>query len=180
MFYLVRHGKTDYTERNTKIYQGFGVNLAPLSIDGVNEIKDTAKDTRLHDADIILSSPYTRALQTAAILSKELQLEIIVETDLHEWMANKNYIYEPDDRAELSYKEYIDFSGVYPTSSEKNWEDSEKLRNRAIAVLKKYRHCNKVIVACHGMLIQSIVNSVHPDNGAIVEFDLDAPRDMSC
>lgn len=173
MFYLVRHGKADYTERNTKIYQGFGVNLAPLSTEGISEIINTAKDTRLHDADIILSSPYTRAIQTAAILSKELQLDIVIETDLHEWMANKRYVYETDDRAELNYKEYADLSGKYPANSEKDWEDSENLKNRAIAVLNKYRQYDKVIVACHGMLIQSIGKVDHPKNGEIVEFVLD-------
>ena len=39
MFYLVRHGKTDYSERNTKIYQGFGVNLSKLSEKGVRQVK---------------------------------------------------------------------------------------------------------------------------------------------
>lgn len=97
-FYLVRHGKTDYSERNKKIYQGFGVNLSPLSVEGVKEIENTSKDKRLLEASIILSSPYTRAVQTAAILSKELQIDIVIETDLHEWMANKNYIYEDDER----------------------------------------------------------------------------------
>lgn len=84
MFYFIRHGSTDYSERNTKIYQDFGVNLAPLSPEGVQQIKASAKDSRLQGADIILSSPYTRALQTAAILSRELCADIIVETDLHE------------------------------------------------------------------------------------------------
>ena len=45
-FYLVRHGQTDYSERNKKIYQGFGVNLSPLSSDGVKEIINTSKDKR--------------------------------------------------------------------------------------------------------------------------------------
>ena len=40
MFYLVRHGKTDYSEKDTKIYQGFGVNLVPLSEKGVADIWD--------------------------------------------------------------------------------------------------------------------------------------------
>ena len=83
-FYLVRHGKTDYSERNKKIYQGFGVNLSPLSVEGVKEIENTSKDKRLLEASIILSSPYTRAVQTAAILSKELQIDIVIETDLHD------------------------------------------------------------------------------------------------
>ena len=56
-FYLVRHGTTDYSERNKKIYQGFGENLSPLSPEGVKEIEITAKDRRLAGAGIILSSP---------------------------------------------------------------------------------------------------------------------------
>ncbi len=31
---------------------------------------------------------YTRAVRTAAILSKEFQVDIAVETDLHEWLVN--------------------------------------------------------------------------------------------
>ena len=105
MFYFVRHGAPDYSERNTKIYQGFGVNLARLSEKGVQQIKETAKDERLQGADIILSSPYTRALQTASILSKELGVDIVIETDLYEWLANKNFIYEDDGTAERFYLE---------------------------------------------------------------------------
>jgi len=33
----------DYLEKNTKIYQGFGVNLAPLSVAGIDEIKTMSK-----------------------------------------------------------------------------------------------------------------------------------------
>lgn len=175
MFYLIRHGKTDYTERNTKIYQGFGVNFASLTPAGVAEIKKTAKDLRLQDATLILSSPYTRALQSAAILSRELKLEIIVETDLHEWIANKNYIYETDERAEENYQEYWDLSGKYPTDDEKDWESRISLRRRGMAVLSKYRQYKKVIVVCHGMIIQSMGKSVgnegYLENGEIVEFD---------
>ena len=39
MFYFVRHGETDYTERGTKIYQGHGTNLAPLSETGIGQIR---------------------------------------------------------------------------------------------------------------------------------------------
>ncbi len=78
MFYLIRHGKTDYSEINTKIYQGFGSNLARLSELGIRQIRETAGDPRLRGADLILASPYTRALQTAAILSRELDAEIVV------------------------------------------------------------------------------------------------------
>lgn len=31
---------------------------------------------------------------------------------------------------------------------------------------------DKVIVACHGMMIEATARVDHPDNGQIVEFDL--------
>lgn len=158
--------------RNRKIYKGFGLNLSPLSEKGVQQIKETSKDLRLKDADIILSSPYTRALQTAAILSKELDIEIAVETDLHEWIANKNYIYEDDAIAENNYVEYIEFNGSYPDGTKKAWESKEMMKNRVMEVLKKYSHYKKVIVACHGMMIQAVTGKSHPQNGEIIEFKM--------
>ena len=170
MFCFVRHGKADYSERDRKIYQGFGVNLAPLSEMGIRQIQNISKDDRLQGADLILSSPYTRALQTAAILSKELNAPIAVETDLHEWLANKAYIYEDNETAEKAYLEYESFHGRYPDDEEKGW--AETIKQRVLNVLKKYSKYKKVIVACHGMMIQATTGSDHPQNGQIIEFHL--------
>ncbi|MCM1126341.1 MAG: phosphoglycerate mutase family protein [Lachnospiraceae bacterium] len=172
MFYFVRHGETDYTEKDSKIYQGFGVNLAGLSAIGIQQIQKTAKDERLQGADIILSSPYTRALQTAAILSKELNAPIAVETNLHEWLANKNYIYEEDATAEQAYLDYTFNHGSYPEDKEQTWEDAKSIKERVLNVLKKYSGYNKVIVASHGMMIQAVTEiGDYPQKGEIVEFD---------
>ncbi|MGI6695303.1 MAG: histidine phosphatase family protein [Christensenellales bacterium] len=176
MFYFIRHGKTNYSERNTKIYQGFGVNLSKLSELGVSQVKEAAKDERLKGADIILSSPYTRALQTAAILSKELGIDIVIETDLHEWLANKNYIYENDETAENAYLEYKKRCGKYPEDEEKLWEDAESIKKRVLKVLNQYRDYKRIIVACHGMMIQATTGKEHPACAEIVEYDLTDER----
>jgi broad specificity phosphatase PhoE len=47
MFHFIRHGKTDYSERNVKIHQGFGVNPAGLSKEGIAQIKETAKRRKI-------------------------------------------------------------------------------------------------------------------------------------
>lgn len=170
MFYLVRHGQTDYSMKNSRIYQGFGVNLAPLSERGVRQIEETAKDVRLKGTQIILSSPYTRALQTAAILSKELGAPIVVETDLHEWLADKKYTYLDDKTAEKNYQEYTEMNGCYPDATEFPWESSEMMRVRVLAVLQKYADYTKVVVTCHGMMMQAVTGGKHPQNGEIVEW----------
>ena len=172
MFYLIRHGRTDYSLQNTRIYQGYDVNLSPLSAEGIKEIEVASSDIRLRDADLILSSPYTRALQTAAILSKNLGIDIAVETDLHEWIANKDYVYEDDETAVHAYREYTENSGEYPKNTKLNWETASDIRARVIPVLQKYKHLDKVVVACHGTLIQAITGGHLPKNGEIVEFDL--------
>ncbi len=173
MFYFIRHGKTDYSERNTKIYQGFGVNLAPLSETGIRQIEETAKDERLQGADLILSSPYCRALHTAAILSRALDADIRVETDLHEWMANKAYIYEDEETAEAAYRAYEENFGRCTAGADRHWEDDAEIRVRVLPVLRKYAAYPKVIVACHGMMIRAVTGGAHPANGEIVEFSLE-------
>lgn len=177
MFYFVRHGKTDYSQKNTKIYQGWGTQLAPLSEKGIAQIEQTARDERLRGADLILSSPYTRAVQTAAILSRETGARIVIETDLHEWMANRAYVYDDDETAGQSYREYTEQNGVYPGGEERAWEDAAAIRARVYTVLEKYRHVGKVIIASHGMLMQAVTGKPDdgrkwPDNGEIVEFEL--------
>lgn len=177
MFYFVRHGKTDYSQKNTMFYQGWGTQLAPLSETGIAQIERTAQDERLRGAELILSSPYTRAVHTAAILSRALGAPIAIETDLHEWTANKAFVYEADEKAENCYNEYGACGGIYPAGEERCWEDAAAMRVRVRAVLEKYRHYDKVIVACHGMMIQATTGKPDdgrkwPDNGEIIEFEL--------
>lgn len=172
MFYLVRHGEPDYSEMNTKIYRGFGSQMCPLTETGRNQIKCTAQDPRLQNADLIVTSPYGRSLQTAAILSKELGVEIAVETDLHEWLANKYYSYETDETALKNLKEFEANGGSYPDGTEKDWETIEIMKARVSRALEKYKGYDKVIVTCHGRLMQSITGLHHPAHGEIFEFHL--------
>lgn len=88
-FYLVRHGEADYSEMLEKGFYGFGRSFAPLSSQGISQAETAAIDERLKTAQLIVSSPYTRALQTAAIISRETGLKISVDVDLHEWEPDK-------------------------------------------------------------------------------------------
>ena len=171
MFYLVRHGKTDYSEKNTKIYQGFGVNLSPLSKKGIEDAKKAAGDKCLKKVKLILSSPYTRALQTAAILSRKTGAKIIVETDLHEWLADKDYSYVDDEKAEKRYNSYIAHHGVYPEGKEKKWEDRASLKKRLDGVLSRYQEEGDVAVVCHGMIIEAATGK-KLKTGGIVRYEL--------
>ena len=93
-FYFIRHGKPDYTYGDIHGFIGQGHDFAPLKEERINDVIETSKDERLKDAQIIVSSPYTRALQTASIISKEKGIDIVVEPDIREWQPDLTYQYK--------------------------------------------------------------------------------------
>ena len=93
-FYFIRHGKPDYTYGDIHGFIGQGHDFAPLKEERINDVIETSKDERLKNAQIIVSSPYTRALQTASIISKETGIDIVVEPDIREWQPDLTYQYK--------------------------------------------------------------------------------------
>ena len=111
LFYLVRHGEADYSQLMENGFFGFGRDFAPLSKTGIEQVEKAAKEERLKTAQIIVSSPYTRALQTAAIISRETGLKISVETDFHEWIPDKTNQYKTSEEAFVLAKEFYEKQG---------------------------------------------------------------------
>ena len=172
-FYFIRHGQMDFSLENTKFFQGRGTHMIPLSELGRQQIKTAAQDERLRDAQLIISSPFGRTLHSAAILSKELGLDIRVEPDLHEWAPNTvDYAYLPQEEAGRRWHALHDNHGRHPAGEMPAWESAEQTKARVFAVLDKYRHCRCVIAVCHGTLMQYVLDIPHPSNGQIVRFDL--------
>ena len=93
-FYLIRHGEPDYTYGDTHGFIGQGHDLAPLKMEKIKDVIETSKTEKLKEAQIIISSPYTRALQTASIISKETGIGIVVESDIREWQPDLTYQYK--------------------------------------------------------------------------------------
>lgn len=155
-FYLIRHGKPDYTYGDTHGFIGQGHDFAPLK-------QDRIKDVRLKNAQIIVASPYTRALQTASIISQETGLEIVVEPDIREWQPDLTYQYKNSDEMKGYYKDYIENNGVYPINEKRKWETKEQLNNRVMSVINKYKEkYDTIIVVAHKMAFQSICDCVKP------------------
>lgn len=156
-FYLIRHGKPDYTYGDTHGFIGQGHDFAPLKQDSINEVLATSKDERLKNAKIIVSSPYTRALQTASIISKETGIDIVVEPDIREWQPDLTYQYKNSEEIMNYYKDYVKNNGVYPNNEKRKWETKEQLKNRALSVIHKYKEkYDTIIIVAHKMTFQAI------------------------
>ncbi len=167
--FMIRHGKADYSYGDTHNFIGHGHDLAKLSEEYIDDVIKTSKDPRLKEATLIVSSPYTRALQTAAIISKETGLDIKIEPDLREWEPDKTYQYKAKEMKEY-YKDYIKNNGIPPVDRITNWESKEHLKKRVQDVIKKYNNYECVIFVFHQMAIQSVTGIENISPAEIIEI----------
>lgn len=128
---LVRHGEPDYSDIDERGYIGHGRDLAKLTEKGVRQAERAAEDTRLQGAELILSSPYTRALQTASIISRITQIPLTVETDLHEWMPDLSFMYEGPEEIPAVLREMEMYRGEWCRECRYRWESLSKVGERA-------------------------------------------------
>lgn len=169
IFYLIRHGQPDYTPIDKRGFPAFGRDLAPLSEEGKRQAAETAKDIRLKQAEIIVSSPYTRALQTAAAISREIGLDIQVEVDLHEWLPDLTYCYNSTEESMQLAQEFTKYRGIYPAGKQLRWETLEHMRQRMQQVADRYAEYRKVILVGHGMSLRTLAYIEEMKPGEIVE-----------
>ncbi|MCD4713922.1 MAG: phosphoglycerate mutase family protein [Clostridiales bacterium] len=170
-FIFIRHGEADYNPIDERKFIGHGRDLSPLTELGINQLKETSKDLRLKNSDLIIASPYTRALQSAAIISKELNLELKVEVDLHEWIPDVVAFQHKTSEDCFALCRDFDFhDGIHPEGTNKVWETKESMKRRMDSVLDRYMSYNQVIVVCHGMVIRTQKNQENIKNGEIIEI----------
>jgi len=170
-FYFIRHGQMDNSMAGKKFYKDFAYNMMTLSEKGIHQIVETSKNEILKDAQLIITSPFGRTMHSAAILSKELNLDMKVETDLHEWLADGvTYEFLPEEEALRAYRCLKENAGHHPAEEDCKWESAEQMSKRVKNVLKKYLNYDAVIVVCHGTLMQYVLGIEHPENGQIQEY----------
>ncbi len=159
-FILVRHGQPTYDEIVKLGFKGTGLALAPLTPKGINDVKETAKNKTFEKADILISSPYTRAMQTASIIAQKHHLDINVEPLLHEWIPDLSNNYNTEEEflklIKIAKHDWELKKQNHNHICNFKTESIEHVQERAIQALSKYLDYNKVIVVSHGLLISTL------------------------
>lgn len=153
---LIRHGEPRYDEVIKRGYPNQGYDLGKLTDLGVKQAEEVSNDERLKGATLIVSSPYTRALQTAAIISRLTNIPLVVENDLHEWIPDLDF--SNSDLVESSYDDYVKHRGVDNKNKLINWESYETLKKRTHRALEPYKKYDKIIVVCHGLVMSTFTH----------------------
>jgi len=151
-FFLVRHGETEWN-RIRKIQ---GVSDIPLNDTGRAQAAALGEILAGHRFDLIVSSPLSRALETASIIAKLLAMpQPLIIPDLIE----RNY-----GDAEGSSGEELDKK--YPVGAEiPGREERSDVQKRVVRVLQDLaiRHPNAdVLAVAHGGVIRSVVEYSAP------------------
>lgn len=156
---FIIHGEPNYLPCDERGFIGHGRDLAPLSILGKQQAEGVSKNTDFCYCEVIVSSPYTRVLQTAVIISKNTGIEIEVDVDLHEWCPNKTYQYKTSEQLAELHKDFVSYKGEYSNGDKRNWETINEIIDRVIPVLDKYleRGFNKIIIVAHGGIIRRFI-----------------------
>jgi broad specificity phosphatase PhoE len=170
--YLLRHGEADFTLPARWGAPGWGADLAPLTPRGVEQIRAVAEALQRLRPQLIISSPMTRALQSALLLSGLLQLSCTVEFDLHEWVPDRSFAWTSLEDALAAIADLDVAQGEWPPGETRAWEPLSSVRARALGVLTRYRNGAPVAAVCHGMLIRSLTGRRTVGFAEIVPFEL--------
>lgn len=170
--YYVRHAEPNYKNYNDS--------LRELTPKGRKDVKLVTEFLADKDIDLIVSSPYKRAIDTIGDFAKKVSLDIKIEDDFRERKVGDDWL------------------KVFPAYAHRQWSDFyyklengeclQEVQDRNIRALKKLLDENKgknIVIAGHGTALSTIINYFDKSYGYenfmamvdkmpwIVEFDFD-------
>lgn len=108
MVYLMRHAETDWRQVNGRGWVGLANDFAPLTARGRRQAAEAASRVAHLEPAVLLTSPMTRALETAAILGRRLGLDPVVQLDLREWLPDRGLRWSSPAQVQDAYAAMIE------------------------------------------------------------------------
>ncbi|MCZ6719958.1 MAG: histidine phosphatase family protein [Proteobacteria bacterium] len=130
--FLIRHGESEWNARFKVTQEDPGIRDAPLTPVGREQAAAAAEQLRVHDVRRIITSPLTRALETAGIIATALDLPITVEP-----LVCEQFYYSCDvgtPRSQLSELwSHLDFSHLEEEWWQAQGESEQAMIERCVA-----------------------------------------------
>ncbi|WP_217231597.1 histidine phosphatase family protein [Streptomyces anulatus] len=173
--HLVRHGWADWGAVRRGDLR-LPSDLVPLTAAGRERVRATAERLRPWRPALVVSSPVARALESAHLLARALDLPLTVEPDLREWTPATVRAGDrvtapgpsPDGpgtfRAALA--EMLAANGEWPPGTRPGWEPLSAVRRRVKHVLARYEGVEAVVVT-HGVVLHALTGHDVPPGGIV-------------
>ncbi|MFC4104293.1 histidine phosphatase family protein [Paenibacillus xanthanilyticus] len=145
IIYMVRHAESPYNE-GTERTRG-------LTAKGKGDVKQVTEILKEEGIDVLVSSPYNRAIQSIEGLAQHLGLDIEIFEDLRERHFAEEMI---DNLMSVISEKFDDFDYSLP-GGESNFE----CQDRSVSVIKnilKQHAGKKVAIGTHGLVMTLMMN----------------------
>ena len=175
--YLVRHGEADYELIGKRRWPGKLADLAPLTPRGIEQAALAGEQLSNVGAVKLLSSPFTRTMQTASEVSCRTDLAIEVDLDLHEWLPDDTFAWHNLAEVRQIVADFDSCGGEWPPGERRSWEPLSSVRRRASAALRRavtsVTDDGSIIAVCHEMVIRSLTGEFKTRHGEVRYIDSD-------
>ena len=143
--YFIRHAEPDYNNHDEL--------TRPLTEKGKRDVELVNKFLEVKQIDIVLSSPFLRALETVNGIADKIKRNVIVVDDFRERRVDSSWI---EDFNEFSMKQWNDFD--YKLSDGECLREVQKRNINALnKVLFEYENKN-IVIGSHGTALSTVIN----------------------
>ena len=156
-FYLVRHGQSESNALGllSSYPEVPGRTVRHLTEQGISEVKETAEKLRQENIDVIIASPLTRTVETAAIISEATGIPVLQDIRLRE----TNFGIYDAGPVERFFNAYSKPEERILTDGGDGVESFEDMRARVVSILDDVkRECagKKVVLVSHADTLEKI------------------------
>ncbi|EOP56018.1 histidine phosphatase family protein [Bacillus cereus] len=142
--YFVRHAHSTYTKEERE---------RPLSEKGLLDTQHVTRLLKDKHIDVVISSPYKRAMQTVQGIANTYNLSIQLEEDLRERLLSKEPVTDFNDAIQKVWEDW--------TFAYEGGESSNIAQRRAVicmqSILRKYKDKN-IVIGTHGNIMVLLMN----------------------
>jgi len=142
--YFIRHAHSTYTKEERE---------RPLSEKGLLDTQHVTHLLKDKHVDVVISSPYKRAMQTVQGIANTYNISIQIEEDLRERLLSTEPVQDFNDAME---KVWGDWNYAY-----EGGESNDIAQRRAVicmqSILKKYKGKN-IVIGTHGNIMVLLMN----------------------
>jgi broad specificity phosphatase PhoE len=166
--YLVRHGEPDYEAVDSRGLPGLAADTAPLTPQGTKQAEAVADLLSGIGATYLVSSPFTRALHSAAIIGHRLALGVRVDYDLRDWLPESSGYWRGQIDVRAAQAELDEYDGEWPEGIHRPWEPLSQVRERALEALARHTASTDgpVLAITHSMVIRALTGERDTPHGA--------------
>jgi len=145
---LLRHGQTDWNIN----FLLQGVTDIPMNVTGIEQVKLAASAIKAEDWDVILTSPLTRAKQTAEIIASQNGFSEIIEQEL---LIERSF----GEAEGLSHEQWrAKYSNLDEIPGGESRTQLAERSNLLLETISKELAGKRVLAISHGALIRALLS----------------------